>query len=1005
MTLRTKTSLLLAGLIIFIFAGGGFLALRFLEASLKKTIFDGLKGISTSSSESISRFLNHTLEDAERIASALPKKALEEKNVSVIEEHLKTVVKTYPKFENGVFLLDAQGNLWADYPAYPEIRGKNFAFREYFKTTMEKQNGIIGIPYRSARTGEAVLTFTGLLRGPNHQVLGLIGCSVQLLHPDALGGIRRTKIGESGYIYVYDTSRLMILHPEDKRVLQRDVLPGANKLFDAGIEGFEGVGETVNSRGVPMLLSIKQIPGTNWIIGAQQPKSEAFAPIKKGRIRIIVWAFLAVLISTMLSTVAVRRLTEPLAKLRKVAMEMGQVKTIRGDAFQSQQKNLQDELKTIHSSDEIGDLAKAFNLMHTKLNEAFASLNETIKTLQENEERYRTLAEAAQDMIFIIDRNGMIQYVNEFAAKKHRSSPGQIIGKSQKSFFPPEVSERHQSNLQKIFETGRPLYIESSTPFPERLMHLGTWLAPIKGESGEVRAVLGISRDITERKRMEEALQVSEEKYRSVVANANDAIFIAQDGMIKFPNPSALSITGYSEEEYAGIRIADLIHPEDREMVLNRHQRRLMGEETPSPYSFRILNKAGEELWVQLNAVRIEWEGKPGILCFLRDITQQKKLEAQFQQAQKMEAVGTLAGGIAHDFNNLLQTVLGYTEILFHEDAGKSISQELLHIKHAAQRGAELTQQILTFSRKVQSKLRPVDLNIEVKQVQKLLQRTIPKMIDVELHLADDLKVISADPAQVEQILMNLSVNARDAMPEGGKLIIGTNNIFLDESYCRGNLEAHPGEHVLLSVSDTGHGMDKETIEHIFEPFYTTKGVGKGTGLGLAMVYGIVKSHGGHIQCLSQPGKGTIFSVYFPVFETETMAEDSTEEKIPVGGKETVLLVDDETSIRELGERTLLMSGYTVLKASDGERALEIYRREHEKIDLVILDLIMPGMGGKKCLEKILEMNPNAKVVIASGYTHDLTSDNPIEKRAKAIVLKPFNISQLLQVIRKVLDE
>jgi PAS domain S-box-containing protein len=464
-------------------------------------------------------------------------------------------------------------------------------------------------------------------------------------------------------------------------------------------------------------------------------------------------------------------------------------------------------------------------------------------------------------------------------------------------------------------------------------------------------------------------------------------------------------MTGFSAEEYATTPFINLIHPEDREMVIERHRQRLSGEEVPNNYSFRILNKSGEELWVQLNAVLIKWEEKPAVLCFLRNITPQRKLEEQFQQAQKMEAVGTLAGGIAHDFNNLLQTVLGYTEILLHEDAGKSISQELFHIKHAAQRGAELTQQILTFSRKVQSKLRPVDLNIEVRQVQKLLQRTIPKMIEVELRLADDLKVIDADPAQVEQILMNLSVNARDAMPEGGKLIIGTKNIFLDESYCRRDLEAHPGEHVLLSVSDAGHGMDKETIEHIFEPFYTTKGVGKGTGLGLAMVYGIVKSHGGHIECSSQPGKGTTFSVYFPVIETEVSIEESEEYKIPVGGKETVLLVDDETAIRELGERTLLMSGYKVLKASDGESALEIYQEEHEKIDLVILDLIMPGMGGRKCLEKILEINPRAKVMIASGYAPDGTSDNPVEKGAKALVPKPFNINQLLQAIRKVLDE
>ena len=829
----------------------------------------------------------------------------------------------------------------------------------------------------------------------------------------------------------------------------------------------------------------------------------------------------ALLIAVGIGALAVRRLTEPLVKLRKVAMGMGQEREIKGDEFRKQKKDLQEELKTMQSSDEIGNLAKAFSQMYDRLDQAFMSLQGslrdwertfdsvadpifildrnnrilrlnhaaahllkkkpqevlgetcyrlihgteappdfcpheiTLKTgkpakaeveepylggifeiattpivdeagqvigsvhvtrditerkraeikLQESEERYRILAETAHDMIFIIDRKGYVQYVNHFAASQFRTLPEQIIGKLQEELFPHEIAKRQKANLQKVFETGKPFYGENKIQFPNGEVWLGTWLNPIAKESEDVGAVLGISRDITERKRMEEALQLSEEKYRSVVANANDAIFIAQDGMIKFPNPSALDITGISAEEYATTPFINLIHPEDREMVIERHKQRLNGEEVQNNYSFRILNKAGEELWVQLNAVLIKWEERPAVLCFMRDITPQRRLEAQFQQAQKMEAVGTLAGGIAHDFNNLLQTVLGYAEILLHEEVGKSISQELQQIKRAAQRGAELTQQILTFGRKVQSKLRPVDLNIEVRQVQKLLQRTIPKMIHVELRLTDDLGVINADPAQMEQILMNLSVNAKDAMPEGGKLIIGTKNIFLDESYCSGNLEAHPGEHVLLTVSDTGHGMKKETLEHIFEPFYTTKGVGKGTGLGLAMVYGIVKSHGGHIQCFSQPGKGTTFSVYFPVIEDRITIEGPVEEKILVGGKETILLVDDEKPIQELGERILLRSGYTVLKASDGESALEIYRRGDERIDLVILDLIMPGMGGKKCLEKILEINPKAKVVIASGYSPDVTSDNPIETGAKAFVPKPFNINQMLQVVRKVLDE
>lgn len=278
-------------------------------------------------------------------------------------------------------------------------------------------------------------------------------------------------------------------------------------------------------------------------------------------------------------------------------------------------------------------------------------------------------------------------------------------------------------------------------------------------------------------------------------------------------------------------------------------------------------------------------------------------------------------------------------------------------------------------------------------------------MIEIELTLADELRTVNADPAQIEQALMNLAVNARDAMPEGGKLIIGTKNVTLDEEYCKMHLGAKPGDYVFLTVTDTGHGMDKETLEHLFEPFYTTKGVGRGTGLGLSMVYGIVKSHDGYIFCDSAPGKGATFEIYLPVIEQKLEKEELKEEKISMGGKETILLIDDEESIRDLGNQILNQFGYTVLATSDGESGLELYRKEKGKIDLVILDLIMPGMGGRKCLEELLKMNPKVKVVIASGYSIDGPTEEALEVGAKNFVSKPYAMRQMLKVVREVLDK
>lgn len=995
MTLRTKTSLLLAGLLVVILGGAGIYFLYYLENSLRTSIYAGMETVAIAESQAISRFLDDSLRDTQAIASYIPQKALEEKNVAVIEDYLKRAMKNYPKFENGIFVLDAKGTLLADYPVYPGTRGKNFAFREYFKTTMEKQKGIIGVPYRSARTGEAVLTFTALLRGSKNQVLGMIGCSVQLLRPDALGGIRKTKIGESGYIYVFDTSRLMIIHPEDQRVLQRDVPPGANKLLDRAIEGFEGVGETVNSRGVPMILSLRRVQGTDWIVGAQQTKREAFAPIKMARNQIVGWIFLAVLISISIGAVAVRRLTEPLVKLSNIARQIGQnAEAISGDL--KMKESLQNDLASIRSTDETGDLAKAFREMHDMLNHTLRSH----KGLAEDWER---TFNSVQDSIFILDKENRILRMNQQALKLIGHSPEKTLDQPCYKFIHGTDSPPPTCPHQQTLVTGKPARVELEEPFLKGFFEVTT--TPVFDEAGQTIGTVHVMGDITEKRRAEEALRESEEKYRSLVDHAIDAIYIAQDGMVKFPNPSTLAMTGYSEEDYATIPFVNFIHPEDRDMVVERHQKRLRGEEVPSPYSFRIINKAGETRWVHLNAVLTDWEKRPAILCFMRDVTSHKNLEAQVQQAQKMEAVGTLAGGIAHDFNNLLQSILGYTEILLMDKKISHATHDLAQIKRAAQRGGELTQQLLTFSRKVQSRLRPVNLNQEVFQVEKLLKRTIPKMIEIELRLAGGLKNINADPAQIEQILMNLAINSRDAMPEGGRLVIATEEVALDEAFCKNHLEAKPGEYVQLTVSDTGHGMDQETIKHILDPFFTTKGVGKGTGLGLAMVYGIVKNHHGYIRCESEPGKGTTFRIYFPAIQEENVVESFKEDQGIEGGSETILLVDDEEPIRNLGEQIFSTYGYTVIKAPDGESALNLYQKKNDDIDLVILDLIMPGMGGKKCLERLLEINPNAKVVIASGYSPEGSGEDFLKMGAKNFITKPFNMKEMLRVVRDVLDD
>ncbi len=530
-----------------------------------------------------------------------------------------------------------------------------------------------------------------------------------------------------------------------------------------------------------------------------------------------------------------------------------------------------------------------------------------------------------------------------------------------------------------------------------------------------------LNEEIGERKRAEEALRESEVRYRTLVEQLPAITYTAaldETSTTLYVSPQIERMLGFSPKEYEkDPNIWDKqLHPEDRERVLKEVA---LSHESGSPFvsEYRMLTKDGHTIWFRDEAIMVRDEtGNPLFLQgLMHNITdrkraeeEKKKLEAQLQHAQKMEAIGTLADGIAHDFNNILQAISGYVQLLSMKNEGKeSESRYLNQIDKSTRRAAELTRQLLVFGRKVESKLRPMDLNREVIQAHTLLQRTIPKMIDIELHLAQDLKTINADPIQLEQIMMNLGINAKDAMPDGGKLVFETKNVILDETYCKAHLEVVSGEYVLVSISDTGHGMDKEILEHIFEPFYTTKELGKGTGLGLAMVYGIVKSHGGHIMCYSEPGQGTAFKIYFPVLEANDVDQEVEPKKEAeiCGGHETILLVDDEETLLDLEQDMLRQYGYTAITAKSGEWAVEIYKTEKDRIDLVILDVGMPGMGGHKCLQELLKIDPEVKVIIASGYPSIGKVKETLESGAAGFIGKPYNLKDMLKKVREFLDQ
>ncbi len=458
------------------------------------------------------------------------------------------------------------------------------------------------------------------------------------------------------------------------------------------------------------------------------------------------------------------------------------------------------------------------------------------------------------------------------------------------------------------------------------------------------------------------------------------------------------------------------VHPEDRDTVHAVHSAHSPREENGYELEYRILNRSsGETRFVHEKSVNeLDASGKViRSIGMIMDITEQKrareereKLQSQLYQAQKMESIGTLTGGISHDFNNLLQAMSGNIELLL---ANKSQDHpevnRLRTVEKLLSRSAGLIRQLLTFSRKAEPVRQLLDLNQEILSAVKILERTIPKMVRIEVHTRDHIRLVHADSVQIEQILLNLGINAADAMPGGGRLTFETRNIDLDEQFSRTHPRTSPGKYVLLMVSDTGRGMDKTTQNHIFDPFFTTKDRGKGTGLGLATVYGIVKSHGGHITCYSEIGQGTTFKIYLPAAKQEQ--EDETRKEPPatvsVKGTETILVVDDDQEILEVTAEGLNDWGYQVLGAASGEQALEIYQQNTSRIDLVLMDLNMPGMGGYRSMQRMMDINPQVRVLITTGYSITQAAQ-PGKPGAAGIICKPFQLKELMLKIREILD-
>jgi PAS domain S-box-containing protein len=625
------------------------------------------------------------------------------------------------------------------------------------------------------------------------------------------------------------------------------------------------------------------------------------------------------------------------------------------------------------------------------------------QALRDSEERYRTAIEHSNDGVAIVAEARHLFVNRKYAEMFGYDRPEQLLGVELPELIHPDDRERVEE-LGRARQSGRRAVLTYECRGRRRdggEIQLEVSAASIAYR--DRRVSLAFLRDITARRRAEEALRVSEDKYRTLVENAVEGITLVQDGVIRFVNRRGAEFTGLPVEEIEGRPFTELLVEEDRGMVMEQHRRRLAGEVLP-PYTFRIRDAAGRLRWIEIKGVEVAWEGRPAILTFLTDITDRRRLEEQLRHAQRMEAVGRLAGGVAHDFNNLLTAITGYGSLLQARfDEGDPRRQEADEILRAAGRAAELTDQLLVFSRRKVAAPEVVDLNRLVRGMENMLRRLIGVNVALETVLDPGLEAIKVDPGQMEQVLMNLVVNAQQAMSGEGQVTVRTDNVEFDVKHCRRFPAARPGRFIRLTVEDNGIGLEPEVLDHIFEPFFTTRD--SGTGLGLSLVYGIITQHEGWVEVNSRQELGTVFSIFLPRYSVVPASERPRPVSLEglQGTGERILLVEDEDAVRRYATQVLTQNGYQVFSASSAGEALKIFNEEQGNFRLVFSDQVLPGRSGLELVEQLRELKPVINVLLTSGYAGKESARKRIEEMGYPFLRKPYGTIEILTCIRDLL--
>ena len=633
------------------------------------------------------------------------------------------------------------------------------------------------------------------------------------------------------------------------------------------------------------------------------------------------------------------------------------------------------------------------------------------QALRETEQRLRLMANNIKEMVLAYDMDRHLIFANRAVETLTGYRTAELEKGGFVNWIHPDDQARMLAHWEMLFQGSA--FVDEEYRLTTRdgrtKWASATW-GPIRDEAGRQIGVQGSERDITGRKLADVALRESERRFRGLLEHVQLAAAIFDiKGQYVFVNDYALAVTGWTRDELIGHHATELLPPDQHDQVRKFAETLLQTGEPSHWFSETpILTKNGKRRWLQVNNVVLrDSEGRVAAVASLgADVTEHRALQEQYLQSQKLESLGTLAGGVAHDFNNLLTVINGYSDIVFQTlDEHDAARPEIDEIRKAGARAAELTQQLLAFSRRQIAQPRALDLNHMIEESGGMFRTLLGEDIELVLNLGRPLGQVLADPGQMHRVIMNLLANARDAMPGGGKLVIETMNVAISTGYLAEHPELTPGPCVLFVVSDTGEGIDEQTRVHLFEPFFTTKGPGKGTGLGLPTVYGIVKQSGGWIRVHSEVGKGTAFEIYLPCIDIEP---DATEERPPTEAKgcnnETVLVVEDQEAVRRLATSVLESVGYRVLSAADGNEALALEAGHKGLIDLVLTDVVLPGMTGKQLAERLKVLRPESRVLFTSGYPQDVIADRGVVDRDVAYIAKPYSPKDLAAKVREVLS-